>query len=167
MSNINNIEIERKFLVLDDSYKSLAERSVRIRQGYLCLNPNCSVRVRQWDEQAFLTIKSKAVKGSFSRYEFEKEIALDEFNELFKLCLSGTIDKIRWIVPISSTHDTLHATLFEVDEFLGDNAGLVMAEIELQNELQPFPHPSFLGEEVTFDPRYFNSYLSLHPYSTW
>ncbi len=167
MNNTNNMEIERKFLVLDDSYKTLAERHVRIRQGYLCLNPNCSVRVRQWDEQAFLTIKSKAVKGSFSRYEFEKEITLDEFNHLFPLCLSGTIDKIRWLVPVSSTHYTPHTTLFEVDEFLGDNAGLVMAEIELQSESQSFPRPSFLGEEVTFDPRYFNSYLSLHPYRTW
>lgn len=159
--NTSNLEIERKFLVLNDSYKSSATECVTIRQAYLCLAQNCSVRIRQWNDQAFLTIKSHAIRGSFSRYEFEKEISLDEMNELFAMALPGRIEKKRWLVPLENE------LVCEVDEFEGDNAGLVMAEVELNNEVQTFTHPAFLGQEVTMDPRYFNSYLSLHPFTTW
>jgi len=157
----NNIEIERKFLVRDESYKSLATSKVRIQQGYLCLQDNCSVRVRRWGNQAFLTIKSKRNQSGFSRYEFEKEISLEEFNELFLLTQFGTIDKWRWLVPLEG------GLTCEVDEFLGDNEGLVMAEVELPSESTQFPHPAFLGQEVTTDSRYYNSYLSQHPYQSW
>lgn len=161
MSSINNIEIERKFLVKDDSYKSLATDHVLIRQGYLSLNPNCNVRIRRWGNQAFLTIKSKAQANGFSRYEFEKEISLQEVDELFRLALPGTVEKTRWLVPLPE------GLTCEVDEFAGDNGGLVMAEVELPSEDTIFVHPAFLGEEVTMNPRYYNSYLSQYPYSTW
>lgn len=160
VSNTNNIEIERKFLVRDDSYKNLSTAQVRIRQGYLSLGANCSVRVRRWDEKGYLTIKSHPVRGSFSRYEFEKEISSSEADELLALALPGQIDKIRWIVPVENV-------IFEVDEFLGENAGLVVAEVELEREDQPYPRPSFIGEEVTYDSRYLNSQLSQQPYTTW
>jgi len=160
VSSINNIEIERKFLVKDESYKSLATGKVRIQQGYLSLNPNCNVRIRRWDNQAFLTIKSKANPNGFSRYEFEKEITLEEVEELFKLALPGTIDKWRWLIPLEN------GLVCEVDEFLGENEGLVMAEVELPSEETEFVHPAFLGEEVTQDRRYYNSYLSQNPYRT-
>ncbi|MCQ2310476.1 MAG: CYTH domain-containing protein [Paludibacteraceae bacterium] len=161
VSSINNIEIERKFLVKDDSYKHLATNHIRIRQGYLCLQSNCSVRVRHWGEQAFLTIKSKINQKGFSRYEFEKEISVAEADELFRIALPGTIDKTRWLVPLAD------GLTCEVDEFFGDNQGLVMAEVELPDENMTFEHPAFLGEEVTMDRRYYNSYLSQHPFTTW
>ena len=155
------MEIERKFLVLDDSYKTLATSHVRICQGYLTLNERCSVRVRLWDKQGFLTIKSKPIRGSFAHYEFEKEITATEAEELLALALPGKVEKTRWLVPLED------GLTCEVDEFAGNNAGLVMAEIELQREDQPYMRPAFLGEEVTHDPRYLNSYLSQHPYCTW
>jgi len=139
----------------------MATGKVRIQQGYLCLNPNCTIRVRRWDDQAFLTIKSKANQNGFSRYEFEKEISLHEAEELFKLALPGTIDKWRWLVPMEGE------LTCEVDEFLGENKGLVMAEVELPSEDTQFAHPAFLGDEVTTDSRYYNSYLSQHPFTTW
>jgi len=155
------LEIERKFLVLNDSYKDMATTHSRICQGYLTLNDRCSVRVRINGERGFLTIKSKAIRGSFSRYEFEKEIALAEAEQLMALAMPGKVDKIRWIVPLGE------GLVCEVDEFLDNNLGLVLAEIELESEQQSYPRPAFLGEEVTFDSRYFNSYLSQHPYQTW
>lgn len=157
----NNIEIERKYRVLNESYKQLATKAVCIRQGYLCLNENCSVRVRQWDDKGYLTIKSHAIRGSFSRYEFEKEISVEEATELFALALPGRIEKTRWLVPMEN------GLVCEVDEFAGENAGLTIAEVELTSETQTFAKPAFLGEEVTNDPRFFNSYLSQHPYNTW
>jgi len=147
--------------VCDESYKQLATGKVRIQQGYLCLNPNCSVRVRRWDNQAFLTIKSKAQPNGFARYEFEKEISVEEAIELLQLALSGIVDKVRWMVPLAD------GLTCEVDEFFGDNEGLVMAEVELPSEDMQFEHPAFLGQEVTFDKRYYNSYLSQRPYKTW
>jgi len=161
MSTDKHIEIERKFLVRDDSYKQLATGKVRIQQGYLCMQQNCSVRVRRWDDQAFLTIKSRVNQNGFSRYEFEKEISLHDAEELFRIALPGTIDKWRWIVPLED------GLTCEVDEFMGNNEGLVMAEVELPSESTQFPHPTFLGDEVTTDSRYYNSYLSQHPYKTW
>lgn len=172
MSCPNNIEIERKFLVRDDSYKALATSSVHIRQGYLSRSANCTVRVRVTDQSAFLTIKSAPAANGFAHYEFEKPISVDEANELLKLALPGMIDKRRWLIPIHSLpfreeSEVGSQLLCEVDEFFGDNAGLVMAEVELPSEDTPFVHPDFLGDEVTFDKRYYNSYLSQHPFTTW
>ncbi len=186
MSCPNNIEIERKFLVRDDSYKTLATSSIHIRQGYLSRSANCTVRVRCLEHSnissstststststsAVLTIKSAPAANGFAHYEFEKEITVQEANELLQLALPGIIDKRRWLVPISGTSGKSGNAginlVCEVDEFFGDNAGLVMAEVELPTEDTPFVHPDFLGDEVTFDKRYYNSYLSQHPFTTW
>lgn len=161
MSSSNHLEIERKFLVRDDSYKLVAIEHVRICQGYLTNNDRCSVRVRLWNDRGFITVKSRMTTHSFSRYEWEKEISGAEAEELLALALPGKIDKIRWIVPMEED------LVCEVDEFLENNKGLVLAEIELKNENQPFSRPAFIGQEVTGDPRYFNSYLSQHPFATW
>jgi len=154
-------EIERKFRVKDDSYKGLSTRHVRIRQGYLALNEKCSVRVRLWDEQGYITIKGKTAAGHIARFEWEKPIPKADAEALLNLAVSGYVDKVRWLVPLTD------ALTCEVDEFLGLNSGLVLAEIELPAEDAAFPKPAFLGEDVSHDPRFFNSYLSLHPYSTW
>ncbi|MCQ2328544.1 MAG: CYTH domain-containing protein [Paludibacteraceae bacterium] len=172
MSCPNNIEIERKFLVRDDSYKTLATSSIHIRQGYLSRSANCTVRVRVVEQSGFLTIKSAPAANGFAHYEFEKEITVQEANELLQLALPGIIDKRRWLVPIHSLPSREESEVgsqlvCEVDEFFGDNAGLVMAEVELPTEDTPFVHPDFLGDEVTFDKRYYNSYLSQHPFTTW
>lgn len=172
MSCPNNIEIERKFLVRDDSYKTLATSSIHIRQGYLSRSANCTVRVRVVEQSGFLTIKSAPAANGFAHYEFEKEITVQEANELLQLALPGIIDKRRWLVPIHSLplreeSEVGSQLVCEVDEFFGDNAGLVMAEVELPTENTPFVHPDFLGDEVTFDKRYYNSYLAQHPFTTW
>lgn len=158
---MNNQEIEHKFLVANDSYRRLASEQHIIRQGYLCLEPGRTVRLRLWDERAILTIKAAAPKGSIARFEWEKELSADDFKALFPLCHPGAIDKVRYIVPIG---DGLKV---EIDEFHGQNEGLVLAEIELPTEDTHFEKPEFLGEDVTSDPRYYNSYLSQHPYSLW
>ncbi|MCR4664657.1 MAG: CYTH domain-containing protein [Paludibacteraceae bacterium] len=154
-------EIERKFLVTDDSYKQLSSDCIPISQGYLSLNERCSVRVRRWGDKGFITVKSHIVQNQFSRYEWEKEIPANESDQLLALCLPGKIEKKRWLVPLPD------GLTCEVDEFFGLNQGLVMAEIELTSENQPYSRPDFLGKEVTGDPRFFNSYLLNHPYITW
>ncbi len=154
------IEIERKFLVLDDSFKKESFSHSHIVQGYICSDEERTVRVRIRDERAYITIKGATPEGGLHCYEFEKEISLDEGMQLMKLCEPGIIDKLRWLVK-SGKHT------FEVDEFFGDNEGLVMAEVELSAEDEKVVIPSFIGKEVTGDPRYFNSYLRLHPYHTW
>lgn len=154
-----HIETERKFLVKDDRYKAEAVRSVHIRQGYIAHDAGNTVRVRIKDDKGILTIKG-ATHG-FSRPEWEREIPLEDAQELFALCKSGSIDKIRHIVPAAG------GRCFEVDEFLGENEGLVMAEIELGTEDESFVKPEWLGEEVTGDRRYYNSYLSIKPFKTW
>lgn len=145
-------EIERKFLVADESYRHTATSSSRIRQGYICRESGRTVRVRIRDERGFLTIKGPSPNG-LSRYEFEKEITLDEADNLFRLCLPGVIDKTRYLVPMADGH------IFEVDEFYGANEGLVIAEVELSSEDEAFMRPPFLGREVTGDKRYYNSNL--------
>ena len=154
-----NIETERKFLVLNDDYKAEAVKSYRIRQGYLAHDSGRTVRVRIRDDQGFLTIKGPSIVMG-SRPEWEKEISLQEAEDLFPLCKPGSVDKTRWIVPAGDRY-------FEVDEFHGENEGLVMAEIELENPDEPFESPSWLGKEVTDDARYYNGYLARHPYQTW
>jgi CYTH domain-containing protein len=154
------MEIERKFLVTDDSYRQLATSHSRICQGYICSGHGRTVRVRRRDHTAYITIKGPSVDGGLSRYEFEKEITLDEAEQLFKLCEPGLIDKTRYLVP-SGRHT------FEVDEFYGENEGLVMAEVELTAPDEPFEKLPFIGREVTGDRRFYNSQLRVHPYKEW
>ena len=154
-----NIETERKFLVLDDSYKAQAVESHRIRQGYIAHDMGRSVRVRILDDKGILTVKGPFI-GVGSRPEWEKEISLQEAEELFLICKPGSIDKTRWIVPAGERK-------FEVDEFHGENEGLVMAEIELESQDEAFERPSWLGEEVTGDPRFYNGYLARNPFKNW
>ena len=151
-----NIEIERKFLVRKDSYKKESFCHSHILQGYICSNSERTVRVRIRDDRAYLTIKGPTPEGGLPCYEFEKEIALEEGMQLMQLCEPGIIDKVRWLVK-SGKHT------FEVDEFFGDNEGLVMAEVELSSVIESVIIPDFIGKEVTGDPRYFNSQLRLSP----
>ena len=153
------LEIERKFLVEGD-YKSLSTSHSRIIQGYICSERGRTVRVRLRDEQGYITIKGPSLDGGLSRYEFEKPITRDEALSLLHLCEPGIIDKIRWLVP-QGRH------IYEVDEFFGDNAGLVVAEVELSAPDEPFERAPFLGKEVTGDRRYYNSQLRVNPYKNW
>lgn len=157
---MSGMEIERKFLVRGDDYKRCAHKSYRIRQGYISSGQGRTVRVRIRDNQGFLTIKGPSLDGGLSRYEFEKEITLDEAEHLMQLCEPGTIDKTRYLVK-SGQH------VFEVDEFYGDNEGLVMAEVELSSADEPFEKPDFIEKEVTGDRRYYNSHLRKNPYKLW
>ncbi len=157
---MSGLEIEHKFLVLDDSYRQSAKSHSRIRQGYICSGHGRTVRVRLRDDRAYLTIKGPSVDGGLSRYEFEKEITLDEARHLFDLCEPGAIDKVRYLVDYCG-----HT--FEVDEFHGDNEGLVMAEVELSATGEAFEKPGFIGREVTGDRRFYNSYLTKFPFKTW
>ena len=154
------VEIERKFLVRGDDYKKQAYASSRICQGYICSSRGRTVRVRIRDNRGYLTIKGPSDNGGLSRFEFEKEITLEEAEQLMKLCEPGIIDKTRYLVK--SGHHT-----FEVDEFYGENEGLVMAEVELQSEEESFEKPDFIGDEVTGDLRYYNSHLLKYPFSVW
>ena len=152
-------EIERKFLVKGE-FKSEAFKSVRITQGYLNSLPERTVRVRIRDDQGFITIKGKADATGVSRFEWEKEIAADEAAELLKICEPGVIDKTRYLIKVGER-------TFEVDEFHGDNDGLVMAEVELPCEDAPFDRPQWLGKEVTGDSRYYNAMLVKNPFKNW
>lgn len=152
-------EIERKFLVQGD-FKSESIKATRITQGYLSSVPERTVRVRIKGDKGFITIKGIGSASGASRYEWEKEISVAEVEELLKICEPGVIDKTRFLVK-KGDHT------FEVDEFYGDNAGLIVAEVELQAEEEAFEKPVWLGEEVTGDARYFNSMLMKNPYTTW
>lgn len=154
------LEIERKFLVKDDCYKERAYSSSRITQGYICSGRGRTVRVRIRDDKGYLTIKGPADVKGLGRYEWEKEIPLLEAQELMKLCEPGMIDKTRYLV-CSGKH------VFEVDEFYGENEGLVVAEVELDSEEEAYEKPDFVGEEVTGDVRYYNSFLMKFPYKSW
>lgn len=150
-------EIERKFLVSGE-FRQDSPESYRIIQGYICSDQDRTVRVRVRGDKGFLTIKGRSSADGLSRYEWEKEIPASEAVELMALCGSGVIDKTRYLVPFGR-----HT--YEVDVFHGANEGLVLAEVELAEEQETFEKPSWLGEEVTGDPRYYNSMLSLHPFS--
>jgi adenylate cyclase len=154
------IETERKFLVLSDAYKQEAQTHKRITQGYLSSQPERTVRVRIKGDTGYLTIKGKSNGSGTSRMEWEKEIPLADAGQLLAICENGAIDKVRYEIK-SGKHT------FEVDEFFGENAGLVIAEIELDDENEAFEKPQWLGEEVTGDERYYNAYLSNKPYSSW
>ncbi len=152
-------EIERKFLVKGD-FKSEAFKSTRITQGYLSSVPERTVRVRVKGDKGFITIKGIGNESGASRFEWEKEIPVDEVRDLLKICEPGVIDKTRYLVKNGDL-------TFEVDEFYGDNDGLTVAEIELPDEQAQFNRPDWLGEEVTGDVRFYNSMLMKNPYKNW
>lgn len=154
------LEIERKFLVLNDSYKQEAFSHSHIQQGYICSERGRTVRIRIRDDRAYITIKGPSDKKGLVRYEFEQEIPLEDGRNLMNLCEPGIIDKVRWLVK-SGQHT------FEVDEFFGENEGLVMAEVELSDPSETPKIPDFIGKEVTGDRRYYNSQLRIRPYTTW
>ena len=152
-------EIERKFLVKGD-FKQEVFKSTRITQGYLSSVPERTVRVRVKGEKGFITFKGIGNESGASRYEWEKEIPVDEVRELLRICEPGVIDKTRYLVKNGPY-------TFEVDEFYGDNEGLTVAEIELPDEQAQFERPEWLGEEVTGDVRFYNSMLMKNPYKNW
>jgi adenylate cyclase len=156
-----HIETERKFLVKDMSFKALSTQSHRMTQGYIAHGGGRTVRVRISDDKGYLTIKGPGDPSGMSRQEWEKEIPLHDAEDLMKLCVDGIIDKTRYIVP------TNNSRIFEVDEFYGDNDGLVMAEIELGSEDEAFYRPSWLGKEVTGDHRFYNAQLAVNPFKNW
>ena len=155
-----NQEIEKKFLVKGD-FKPLVVKETRITQGYLSSVPERTVRVRIIGDKGYLTIKGIGNKSGTSRFEWEREISVEDAKELLELCEPGVIDKTRYIVKADGD------LIFEVDEFHGDNDGLTVAEIELPTEDTPFTKPDWLGEEVTGDVKYFNSMLMKNPYKNW
>ena len=152
-------EIERKFLVSGE-YKEQAFSASRIVQGYICSMSGRTVRVRIRDKKGYLTIKGPTNPSGTSRYEWEQNIPLEDAFELMKLCLPGMIDKTRYLVKYGEH-------IWEVDEFHGDNEGLTLAEIELLHEEESFEKPGFSGEEVTGDPRFYNSALMQCPFKQW
>lgn len=155
------LEIERKFLVKGDSYQKLAFDHTRIVQGYIVSGGGRSVRVRIRGDRGFLTIKGASHDGGLSRYEFETEVSLADAQELMALCEPGRVEKTRWLVRADDGH------VFEVDEFHGDNDGLVMAELELKNADEAFKKPDFIGTEVTGDRRFYNSHMRRYPFKLW
>ncbi|OBQ56975.1 CYTH domain-containing protein [Tamlana sp. s12] len=154
------IEIERKFLVNSETFKKEAFKQTRICQGYLNSHKDRAVRIRIRDDEGFITIKGASSKSGLSRFEWEKVISLEEAEALINLCEEAIIDKIRYEVQVG-----IH--VFEVDEFFGDNTGLVLAEVELKTESETFIKPEWLAEEVTGDIRYYNSQLSKNPFKLW
>lgn len=153
-------ETERKFLVTSADFKKEAFKETRIIQGYLSSVPERTVRVRVKGKTGFITIKGIGNSSGVSRYEWEKEIPLNEAEDLMKICEPGVIDKTRYEVK-AGDHK------FEVDEFYGENQGLVVAEVELANEEEQFIKPAWLGTEVTGDAKYYNAMLMKHPFTKW
>lgn len=154
------LEIERKFLVTSNNYKQEAYKKNYIKQGFLSSIKERVVRVRIKDDQGFLTIKGASNQNGTTRFEWEKEIDLNEAKSLLELCEEGVIEKYRYLVK-ANNH------VFEVDEFLGNNNGLIVAEIELANENERFLIPDWLGKEVTGTAKYYNSNLSKLPFCKW
>ncbi len=153
-----SIEIERKFLVKGD-FLPFVKRKEKIVQAYLCASEERTVRIRIKGEAAFITIKGPSNKNGFSRCEFEYPVPVADAEEMLSLCYAGFIEKERHYVE-SGKHT------FEVDVFHGANEGLILAELELESETEPYEKPDWLGEEVTGDERYYNAYLTLHPYTS-
>ncbi len=154
------IEIERKFLIKDDRYKKESVRAIRITQRYLSSVPERTVRVRIKGEKGYITVKGVGSTSGVSRFEWEKEILVKDAKELFNICEQGIIDKTRY--DIKSDKHT-----FEVDEYYGENAGLIVAEVELSSEDEEFNKPNWLGDEITGDAKYYNSMLMKNPFSRW
>ena len=155
-----NLEIERKFLVKNDSFKSNAFKKKYIKQGFLNSDKERTVRVRLLEDAAFLTIKGKSNTAGTTRYEWEKEVSIKDGNELMLLTEKTVIEKYRYYIK-EGNH------VFEVDEFLGENSGLIIAEIELGAEDESFSKPAWLGKEVTGNISYYNSSLSKSPFCSW
>lgn len=155
-----NIEIERKFLVKNNDFKTEAQHKSFLKQGFLNSHKERTVRVRILDNKSFLTIKGKSNNSGISRLEWEIEIPLKEGKKLLSLSEKGIIEKYRYYIKKEKY-------TFEVDEFLGDNKGLIIAEIELNNENDTFEKPNWLGKEVTGQKKYYNSFLSQNPYKNW
>jgi adenylate cyclase len=147
-------EIERKFLVRDDSFKLEASRFHHIIQAYLSRDKARTVRVRIKDASGFITIKGNSNASGTTRFEWEKEILLNDAQSLIDIALPGVVEKVRYIIP------TENDLFWEVDEFLGENEGLLLAEIELPSENTTFAKPDWLGDEVTGQPEYYNAALS-------
>lgn len=154
------LEIERKFLVSSQAYRAKAISKERIVQGFLNTHPERTVRVRIKGDKGFLTVKGKSNTAGTSRFEWEKEISVDEVDALLPFCEEGIIAKVRYEVPVGSH-------VFEVDEFEDDNKGLVVAEIELNSETEPFEIPEWVEKEVTGEIKYYNSQLGQNPYKNW
>lgn len=154
------IEIERKFLVTSITFKEEAFNSTRITQGFLNTDKERTVRVRVKDNDGFLTVKGQSSNNGLTRFEWEKNISKEDAELLLKLCEKGIIDKRRYEVEVGNH-------IYEVDEFFGDNEGLIIAEVELNSESEVFEKPSWLGKEVTGDIRYYNSQISKLPYTRW
>lgn len=152
-------ETERKFLV-EGNFKTEAVEAISIVQGYLSSVPERVVRIRIKGAKGYLTIKGRPNHSGLTRYEWEKEIPADEARELLRLCEPGIIEKTRYYIPVGKH-------VFEVDEFYGENQGLLLAEIELADENEHFVKPAWLGPEVTGDIKYYNAMLIQHPYTRW
>ncbi|WP_432412394.1 CYTH domain-containing protein [Rasiella sp. SM2506] len=153
-------EIERKFLISSDAYKAEAFSKKRIVQGFLNTHPERTVRVRIKGDKGFITVKGKSNKAGTTRFEWERELDVAEAEALLKLCEEGVIEKTRYEVN-AEKH------VFEIDEFQGNNLGLIVAEIELSDENESFIKPAWLGKEVTGDIKYYNSSLSKNPFKKW
>jgi len=155
-----NLEIERKFLVKNDSFKLNAFKKKYIKQGFLNSNKDRTVRIRIMEDEAFLTVKGKSNNAGTVRFEWEKEISVEDAQKLMFLTEEIAIEKHRYFIK-EGNH------VFEVDEFLGENAGLIIAEIEFTEENERFSKPNWLGKEVTGEIKYYNSSLSKSPFCTW
>jgi CYTH domain-containing protein len=154
------IEIERKFLVTSDVFKKESHQNFRIKQGFLNRDPERTVRVRLKDDKGILTVKGMSSNDGLSRFEWEKDISKKDAKALLEFCEKGVIDKIRYEVKVDKH-------VFEVDEFFGDNEGLIIAEVELKSENETFTKPDWLGKEVTGDIKYYNSQLSKQSFNMW
>ncbi|MAO16805.1 CYTH domain-containing protein [Flagellimonas marinaquae] len=157
---MEHLEIERKFLVNSDAFKQQATSQTRIVQGFLNTDPERTVRVRIRGEKGFLTVKGASNESGTTRFEWETEISAAEAANLIDLCEAGILEKVRFEVPLGKH-------MFEVDEFLGENKGLILAEVELKHEDERFERPDWLGQEVTGQVQYYNSQLSIKPYKEW
>tara|TARA_R100000935_G_C2814094_1_gene156443 strand:+ start:898 stop:1377 length:480 start_codon:yes stop_codon:yes gene_type:complete len=153
-------EIERKFLVKSEVFKNEAYKRTPIAQGFLNTHPARTVRIRKHGDQGYITVKGKSNKSGLSRFEWERQISLAEAEELLQLCEPGIIEKTRYEVDYKNH-------IFEVDDFTGENEGLIIAEIELESETEQFSKPEWLGKEVTGDIKYYNSNLSKNPFKNW
>lgn len=153
-------EIERKFLLKNDTFKNEAYDSFSIKQAYLNSHKERTTRIRITGEEAFITVKGKSSKSGLSRFEWEKNISVAEAEELLQLCEPGKIEKRRFLIKVDQ-----HT--FEVDEFYEENEGLSIAEVELASETEQVTLPDWLGEEVTGDKKYYNSYLVQNPFKNW
>ncbi|WP_445749054.1 CYTH domain-containing protein [Polaribacter sp.] len=155
-----SVEIERKFLVKNDDFKKMSFQQKTLQQGYLNSDKHRTVRIRISDNQGFITVKGVSNAAGTTRFEWEKEIDVQEAKQLLALCEPNIIEKTRFLVK-----NGIH--IFEIDEFFGANKGLLIAEIELSSENEKFEKPSWLGEEVTGNARYYNASLSKLPFSSW